>query len=132
MTIKMSAAVRNAMMNAYEATIGASAKILIYTGTPPANLTDAATGTLLATLALPADWMTAAASGVVSKNGTWTDVADAAGTAGYYRITATDGTTVHEQGTVAMSGGDMIINNTNIAVGQTVTVTTFSKTAGNP
>lgn len=131
MTIKMSDAVRNAMMNAYEATIGASAKLRIYSGAPPAALADAATGTLLVEMSLPADWMAASASGVIAKSGAWTGAAVGDGVAGYYRILNTAGAVAHEQGTVAMSGGDMTINNTNIATTQTVTVTTFSKTAGN-
>jgi len=132
MVIRMSAAVRNAMMNAYEATIGTAAKLRIYTGAPPTNITDAATGTLLVEMALPSDWMATASNGIIAKAGTWSGAGVAAGDAGYFRILNTAGTTVHEQGTVAMSGGDMTINNTDIAVGQTVTVTTFSKTAGNP
>lgn len=134
MTIQMSAAVRNAMMNAYEATIGASAKLRIYTGAKPAALTDAATGTLLIEMTLPADWMSAAAGGTIAKAGTWSGDGIAEGEAGYYRILNSAGTTAHEQGTVGMSGPDvdMIINNTDVAINQNVTVTTFSKTAGNP
>jgi hypothetical protein len=134
MAIKMSTTVRNAMMAAYEASIGTSPKLRIYTGQPPALLSDAATGTLLVEMDLPSDWMGVPANGVVSKAGTWTGTAIGTGDAGYYRITNTVGATAHEQGTVYMDeeiGGDMLINNTDIAVGQVVTVSTFTKTAGN-
>jgi hypothetical protein len=40
----------------------------------------------------------------------------------------------HVQGTVTITsgGGDMELDNTSIATGQTVTVSTYSWTAGNP
>lgn len=132
MTIKMSDAVRNSMMNAYETAIGASPKLQIYTGSLPATLETTPSGTLLAEMTLPVDWMGAADVGVISKVGTWSADAVAAGNAGFYRITNSTGTVVHEQGTVAASGGDMTINNVNVAVGQTITVSQFTKTAGNP
>lgn len=132
MTISISATVRNAMMNAYEATIGTAPKLRLYSGNPPATLAAAATGTLLAEITLPSDWMANAVNGSIVKSGTWSVAAIAAGEAGYYRLMNSVGSTAHEQGTVAMSGGDMTINNTNIAVDQTVTVTNFTKTASNP
>jgi len=131
MVVKMSDAARNAMMNAYEGAIGTAPKLRIYTGAPPATLATAASGTLLVEIALPSDWMGAAAGGVIAKAGTWSADATGSGIAGYYRIVNTAGSTTHEQGTVAASGGDMTINNTNVAVGQTISVSQFQKTAGN-
>jgi hypothetical protein len=78
--------------------------------------------------------MAAAASGIKSKSGTWEDVsADATGTAGHFRLYASDGTTVHAQGEITATGlgGDLTLINTSIAVGQTVTITGFTLTAGN-
>ena len=78
--------------------------------------------------------MAGASSGSKAKSGTWQDAsADMAGTAGHFRIYASDGTTVHMQGTVTItgSGGDMTLDNTNIAAGQQVTITGFTLTAGN-
>ena len=106
----------------------------IRTGAPPTNIADADTGTVLATLTLPADWLAAASNGVVAKAGTWSDAAgDAAGSAGHFRIYATDGTTQHMQGTVTATGGggDLTLDNISIAVGQAVTITAFSLTEGN-
>lgn len=135
MTIKLSVAVRNARLDSIESTIGASAVLKIRSGAAPTNITDADSGTVLATIALPADWMAAAASGVKAKSGTWDDnSADAAGTAGHFRIYASDGTTQHLQGTVTATGGggDMEVDNTSFAAGQAFSVTTFSLTEGNP
>jgi len=132
--LQYSTAVRNAKLDAVETTIGASAVLKIRTGAPPANCAAADSGTVLATCNLPADWMAAASGGTKAKSGTWEDTsADAAGTAGHYRIYASDGTTCHEQGTVTLTGGggDMTVDNTSFAVGQAFTVTSYTKTAGN-
>lgn len=134
MAIKMTEAVRNGMLDAIETAIGTSAVLKIRSGSPPTNIGDADSGTVLATLSLPSDWMNAASAGSKTKAGTWSDAsADAAGTAGHFRVYASDGTTQHIQGTVTATsgGGDMELDNTNIALGQTVTITTFTLTAGN-
>ena len=82
MAIQLSTAVRNARLDAIETTIGASAVLKIRTGAAPADVATADSGTVLATLSLPADYMAAAASGSKAKSGTWEDTsADAAGTA---------------------------------------------------
>lgn len=131
MAIQYSVAVNNARLDAFESTSGASAKLRIYTGSDPANCAAAATGTLLVDMALPADWMSAAASGVKAKLGTWSGTGAAAGTAGYFRITDTTGTTAHAQGTCGIGSGDMSLDNTSIAVSQVVTVNSFTLTTGN-
>lgn len=135
MALKYSATVRNAQLDAFETAIGASAILKIKAGTVPTLITDSDAGnTALATLNLPSDWMASASSGSKSKSGTWEDTsADATGTATYFRLYASDGTTVHAQGTITVtgSGGDLTLDNTSIAAGQTVTVTSFTLTAGN-
>ena len=88
-------------------------------------------GTGLATLTLPTDWMGNAAGGVKGKAGTWSGTGSAAGTAAHFRIYASDGTTAHIQGTVGASGADLNLDNTNIAVGQAITISQFDITAGN-
>lgn len=89
---------------------------------------------MLASLTLPSDWMAAASSGSKAKSGTWEDTsADSAGTAAHYRLYASDGTTCHAQGTVTATGGggDMTVDNTSFAAGQSFTVTSFTLTAPN-
>jgi hypothetical protein len=134
MAIQHSVAVRNAKLDAIETTIGASPKLELRTGTKPANCAAATTGTLIALMDLPSDFLGAAAAGVKSKAGTWEDLtANAAGAVGYYRIFANDGTTCHEQGTVTETGGggDMIIDNIDVEAGQKITVTSYALTEGN-
>jgi len=134
MALQYSVTVRNAQLDAFETAIGASAVLKIRSGTVPANCATADSGTVLATLNLPSDWMAAASAGSKAKSGTWEDTAaDATGTAGHFRVYASDGTTVHMQGTITATGGggDMTVDNTSIASGQTVTVTDFTISAGN-
>lgn len=134
MALQFSVAVRNGMLDSVETTIGTSAVLKIRTGSVPANVATADSGTVLATLTLPSDWMAAASSGSKAKSGTWQDAsADATGTAAHWRLYASDGTTAHAQGTVTVTsgGGDMEVDNTSFASGQSFTVTTFTLTAAN-
>ena len=134
MALQFSAAVRNARLDTIESTIGTSAVLKIRTGAPPATVATADSGTVLATLSLPSDWMAAASGGSKAKSGTWEDTsADASGTAAHFRIYASDGTTAHIQGTVTATGGggDMTVDNTTFASGQSFTVTSFAITDGN-
>jgi hypothetical protein len=131
MALQYSVAVNNARLDAVESTTGVSAKFRIYSGTVPANCAAAATGTLLAELILPSDWMNAASAASKTKLGTWTGTGAATGTAGYFRIVDSAGTTCHTQGTAGMSGTDAILDNSSIATAQTVTVNTFTLNSGN-
>ena len=134
MSLQFSVSVRNAELDAIETAIGTDAVLKIRTGAAPANVATADSGTVLATLTLPTDWLAAASSGSKAKSGTWQDAsADAAGQAEHFRIYASDGTTAHLQGTVSITsgGGDLELDNDDIAVGQSVTITGFTITAGN-
>ncbi|WP_424894452.1 hypothetical protein [Tepidimonas sp. HKU79] len=134
MAIQFSVEVRNARLDAIDTAIGASPIMRIRTGAPPASCATADSGTVLAALTLPSDWMAAAASGSKSMTGTWQDsAADASGTAGHFRIYDSTGTTCHLQGTVTATGGggDLQVDNVNFATGQQFTVTSFTLTDGN-
>jgi hypothetical protein len=134
MAVQLSVAVRNARLDAIETSIGTSAVLKIRTGAAPANCGTADSGTVLATLNLPTDWMAAASSGSKAKSGTWEDLtADNTGTAAHFRVYASDGTTCGIQGTVTATGGggDMTLDNTSIASGQAVSITTFTLTDAN-
>ena len=128
MTLQYSAAVLNAELAAILATIGASAKLEFYTGAPPANCSVAASGTLLATISLPATWMGTPAAGVVSMAGAWAGSITAAGTVGYWRIYDSTGVTCGAQGTVTATGGggDITVGSTTFGVGMNYTQNTFT------
>jgi len=134
MALKLSTAVKNARLDSIESTIGAAAVLKIRSGAAPAAITDADSGDVLASLTLPSDWMAAASNGTKALSGTWQDTsADDAGTAGHFRVYASDGTTQHIQGSITATGGggDMTLDNTSIAAGQSITITSFTLTDGN-
>ncbi len=134
MALQYSTSVRNAQLDAIETAISTSAVLKLRSGSPPATVATADSGTVLATLSLPSDWLAAASSGSKAKSGTWEDTsADATGTIGHFRVYASDGTTAHMQGTVTATGGggDMTVDNTSVASGQNVTVSSFTISRGN-
>ncbi len=133
MAIQLSSAVRTARAAALEATIGTTPVLRIFTGSPPANVAAANSGTELVAIDLPSDWATQAA-GVLSLAGTWEDVAIAAGTVGHFRVYAADGTTCHMQGTCTASGGggDMTVTGSGtFEIDDVITVETFTLTEAN-
>lgn len=138
MTIQFNVATRNARGDAIESTNGTSCSLEIRSGSPPANCAAASSGTILATINLPSDWMAAASSGSKGINGTWQDLsADNTGTAGHFRVynsqSTKDGTTCFMQGTVTATGGggDMEVSSTSFTLGASFTVSSFTLTEGN-
>lgn len=131
MSLQFSVAVRNAMLDAIETTIGTSAVLKIRTGAAPANCAAADSGTVLATISLASDWAAAAGSGTkaLSSLPLQDPSADASGTAAHYRLYASDGTTCGHQGTVGTSGTDMIVDSTSFTAGQVFNVTAWTWTA---
>lgn len=101
----------------------------IYTGTQPADPNSAATGTLLCTITIPNPAFGAAASGVISKSGTWQDTAVATGTAGWARfISAATTETFDVVVTENPTANDLLINSADITLGNTVTVISLTIT----
>lgn len=134
MAIQESVAVRNARLDSIETTIGTAAVLKLFTGAQPANCAAANSGTELASMSLPSDWMSAASAGAKALLGSWSDpTGNAAGVAAHFRLYASDGTTCGMQGSVTLtgSGGDLTLDNTNIAVGQAITITSFTLTEPN-
>lgn len=132
MAVKWSATVRNAVLDAIETSMGTAVIVRIFTGSGPSAVTDASTGTELVEYTLASDWMAAASAGAKTLSSLpISGTAGATGTAGYYRIYASDGTTCHEQGTITATGGggDMTISNTSITSGQSVNITGWTVTA---
>lgn|SRR5262249_27247869 len=127
MAFQKSVAVRNAELDQIETTIGTAPLLKLFSGAEPANCAAADPSGLLCTITLPSDWMNNAASGQKTKLGTWSGTASAGGTIASWRIKDSGDTTCHLQGNTT----DMTFDNTNVANGQTVTVNTFTITAGN-
>ena len=118
MAIAVDETVGNAMLDAIESTIGASPTLEIRTGTT------IGAGTLLASIALPSDWLAAASGFTAAKAGTWSDsTADSSGTPGNFVIK--QDSTVLLQGTAGVGSGDLSFD-TTISLGGTVTISSFS------
>ncbi len=140
MSVQNSVAVRDARLEADEATIGTAPWLFLKTGPQAASCAQATTdghaanGTKVAVMALPSDWLAAAAAGVKSKLGTWSDAsADNAGTIAHYEIWNTALTVCHEQGSVTNTGGggDITLDNVVVNATQAVTISSWSKTGAN-
>lgn len=131
MAFQFSTTVRNAALDAMETAMGTAPTLELRSGAVPATCATAASGTVLATMVLPSDWMAAASAGAKALSGTWQDTsADAAGTVGHFRIN--QGVTCHWQGTVTATGGggDLTLDNVVLALAQQVTITAMTLTAG--
>jgi len=103
----------------------------IYTGSQPA--VDAAlTGTLLATLTFGATAFGASSSsgGIVTAiaNAITSGTAGNTGTAGYFALLKSDGTTVVATGSIGTSGCDLNISTTSINSGDNVSCSSFTVT----
>lgn len=119
------------MMDAIETATGTAAVLKIRTGAQPATCATADSGTVVATISLASDWAAAASGGTKA----WSSLpvtdasADNSGTAAHFRLYASDGTTCHIQGTVGVSGTDMIVDSVSFTAGQTFNVTAWTFTA---
>lgn len=122
----------NALLDGYDDLFPAGSVLELRSGAP-AGADNAAGGTLLASITLPAGPWAAAAAGAKAKQGVWADVglpAAGAGTnVGHYRL-RNAGDTEREEGTVTGTGGggELELDNVNIAEDQAVSVTTFTRT----
>lgn len=130
MALGYSSTLRNAQLDAVTTAAGGSALLRIYDGTRPA--TGGTATTKLAELTCNATFAPAASGGVLTLNSITQDAsADATGTATWFRIVKSDGTTFVMDGSVGTSGADLNLNSTSITSGGTVSVTSFTITAGN-
>lgn len=131
MALGYATGLRNAKLDAITTFAGASCKLRIYNGTRPA--TGGTATTLLAELTCNATFAPAASGGVLTLNAVTQDSsADATGTATWFRLVKSDGTTHVMDGNVGTSGSDLNINTTSLVAGAAVQVTSFTITDGNP
>ncbi len=134
MPLQFAVALRNDILSAIAARVGVASQLKMFTGAPPADAAAIDFGTVVATVEVPDTPFNAPASGQMTKAGTWEDpAADAAGTLGHFRIYEDAGTTVLFQGTITATGGggDMEVDNTVVALGQTITINTLTLTTQN-
>lgn len=134
MSIQLSTAIRNARLDAIETVLGTSPIMTLRSGAQPANCAAANGGTVVATINLPSDWMSAASGGAKAMLGTWEDTAaDNSGTVAHFRIHDSTGTTCGMQGSVTLTGGggDLTLDAVVVNAGQDIKITSFSLTDAN-
>ena len=106
--------------------------VRIYDGSQPANANTAvSTQTLLAELRFGATAFGAASAGTATANAITADSsANATGTASWFRVLKSDGTSVLWDGTVGLDSGtfDLELNTVSIVSGATVTITAMTFT----
>lgn len=130
MALAYATALRNAQLDAITTYAAGSCKLRIYDGSRPA--TGGAATTLLAELTCNATFAPSASGAVLTLNAITSDTsANATGTATWFRIVKSDGTTHVMDGNVGTSGSDLNLNTTSIVAGAVVAVTSFTITAGN-
>lgn len=132
--LQFAASLRNSRLDNIETFIGSAPMMQILSGAIPSSVSAANSGTLLAEMQLPSDWMGVASSGSKQKLGTWQDAsACATGPAGYFRIKDTAAASTWIQGNVGGtgSGSALELDSTSITSGQQVTINTFTLTDGN-
>lgn len=117
MALTVSAAAAQAMAAALATDLGSAATIEIRTGTKPATPETAASGTLLATVAITGSF-TASGGSITAADPASVTVA-ASGTAGHFRV-KTSGGTAKIDGTVGTSGADMNLSTVSLVAGGTV------------
>jgi len=118
------------MLDAITTRAGASALLRIYDGSRPA--TGGTATTLLAELTCNATFAPSATGGVLTLNSIAQDAsANATGTATWFRIVKSDGTTFVLDGSVGTSGSDLNLTTTSIVATQPVSITSFVITEGN-
>jgi len=127
--VKVAVARRNAMIDNCLGNAN-SGKLRIYdstgTGQPATADTAVTTQQLLAELTMNATAFAAASSGSATANAITDDTsADNTGTATWFRLLKSDGTTPILDGSVGTSGCDLNLSTTSIVTGVDVSVTSF-------
>lgn len=121
---------RNAKLEANTTIIGNAGKLEIYAGAKPAM--GGTEGTTLAVFTLGSPFAPAPVSAVQSPTLPAATTGVAAGTAGWARVTKTDGTTAVMDLTVGLagSGAQVILNTLSITIGGAVSITSWTIVGG--
>jgi hypothetical protein len=136
MTVTVTALHKQAQLDSVSTDWGAGALLRLYNGSVPTDVNTALGAQVVLAVVTPTPAAATAAGAGATKDmlgGTKTTTGTASASTGtnatFYRVYKSDGTTVKEQGTITATGGggDMTLDNINIAQNQTVNVTAFTK-----
>jgi hypothetical protein len=135
MVFQLSTTMINNMLDQYEAQMlvlaAGTPLVRLRSGTKPATCAAAEAGgsVVIGTITLSATDFMDAASGTKAFKLPLQIPSGAAGTLGYYRIYAANGTTCLEQGTITVTGGggDMTVDSVTVTALQQVNITSWIK-----
>lgn len=124
---------RNAQLDAITTAVGSAGKLDIYDGTRPATCAVISTQNKLAEFTLGSPFAPAASAGVLSPTLPSDATGLASGTATWYRVWKSDGTTCEMDGsaTVTGGGGDIQFATVTFSSGLTVHLSSWTITRGN-
>lgn len=133
MALKITTTIRSALATSLNTEIGASCQIKIYAGSRPADPQTAISGqTLLGTLTGNAGGFGSVSNGVLTASAITQDsAADNTGTASFFRIFKSDGTTVVMDGDIGTSGSDLNLNTTSVVANGPIQISSFAITMPN-
>ena len=120
---------RNAQLDAITTFAGSAAKLRIYDGARPA--TGGTATVLLGEFTLGSPFAAAASAGSLSPTLPANVTGLAAGTATWFRITKSDGTTHVLDGSAGVSATDLILNTATVSIGVALSTTAFTVTRAN-
>lgn len=129
LSTRTATAARNTMLDALAALCN-TGYLRVYSGSQPATPETAASGTLLAELRMNSTAFPASSGGVLTANAITDDSsADATGTAGYFRVLKSDGTTAVFDGTAGIgSSYNLNLVTDQINAGNVIQVTGLTYT----
>lgn len=102
--------------------VGSNGKLVIYSGTPPANADAALAGNVAIATITNVNFGAASGAGVTTIASSTPDPSAVGGIASFFRVQTSAGVTVF-QGTIGTSGADATINSTLIAASAIVSLT---------
>ncbi len=123
MAVRINDALRDSQVDNAANGAADSGVIEFRTGAQPASANDVASGTLLATMTLPASAFAASSGGSAAKAGTWQATVIAAGTAGWARMRNT-GDTLRMDMSVGIAAEDVVFDVALWEVDGVVTINT--------
>lgn len=120
--LKYSNGTRHAQNEGLITYAGTGSKIRLYQGTQPTSANDAITTQTLLVECVISGVFGTDTDGTLTLGSVTSGVATAGGTANFFRIVKSDGTTVVMDGSIGVSGADLNLNTTTINVTQTVDI----------
>ena len=130
MTLEYSNATRHAQNEGLITYAGTNALFNLYSGSQPANANTAITTQVLLVSMPIAGVFGTDTDGTLTLGAVTQTNASASGTASFFRITKSDSSVIMD-GSVGLSGADLILNTVDIAAGQSVDITAGTIIRGN-